>query len=619
MKLAQDYNQDFEPRFRKGFVILFLLLGLFASRLYYLQIVKGSYYRFFSEENSIWSQKIEAIRGKILDRNGEILASNRPSFNLIVIPQYVVNPQKMLTTLTEKLEIPKEVLGEIWRKRLDLPAYQPLLIKEDLSQDIVAWVRANKKPWNNPQETIDLRGVDIEVKYNREYPEGDTATHLLGYLAEIDSEHLKEYQRKWSNRYHFGDQVGISGIEKQWDLQLKGFDGYQEKVVNAVGREVNYPGISEDLVYKENSHGQHLKLSIDKKLQEVARDSFLNKKGGVVAMDPNTGEVLLLYSAPAFDLNQLASREREGLWGEISSNPKSSLINRVFQGAYPPGSTYKIVTASAALQEGVISKEEELFCPGYIYFGSRKYQCWKAGGHGPVNFWKALIESCDVYFYQMGIRLGVDNLAKYARWFGLGQAIKLGDFEERTGLVPDSEWKLRVRKEPWQPGETLSVAIGQGFNLVTPMQELIMISKIANGGKNVRPYLSKAWVDPDTGYETKITPPVAEEKNDSLVGDETLQAVKKALVGVVAEPRGTAHHLSRLKIPMGGKTGTAQVVSLDKECEGDSCEDHAWFVAFAPAEEPQIAVAVLVEHGGHGSSAAAPIVGKVIQTYLEKQ
>ena len=219
----------------------------------------------------------------------------------------------------------------------------------------------------------------------------------------------------------------------------------------------------------------------------------------------------------------------------------------------------------------------------------------------------------------MGIRLGVDNLAKYARWFGLGQVTKLGDFEERTGLVPDSEWKLRVRKEPWQPGETLSVAIGQGFNLVTPMQALIMMSKIANGGKNVKPYLSKAWVDPDTGYETKITSPVAEEKNDSLVGDETLQAVKKALVGVVAEPRGTAHRLSRLKIPMGGKTGTAQVISLDKECKGDSCEDHAWFVAFAPAEEPKIAVAVLVEHGGHGSSAAAPIAGKVIQTYLEKQ
>ena len=621
MQLSQDYSQDFEPRFELAFTIIVAVLALIGLRLYYLQIVKGHYYRFFSEENSIRSQPIPALRGNMLDRNGEILVQTRPSFDLVIIPQYVVDPNRVLATLETEVSLPHDFLQTRWAKRSEQPAYQPIVIAADVPADTVSWVRGHKVPWTDPNDPIDLRGVEIVVRYEREYPVGDIATHLLGYVAELDNTRLKKYQSEWPGRYHRGDRAGVYGLEEVWDRTLRGTDGTEEKVVNAAGRIVASGDFSEELVRKESVNGKHLRLTVDQKLQTVARDAFRGKKGAAVAMDPNTGEVLLLYSAPSFDLNRFTGNERKGLWQEIAEGNQNQLLNRALQGAYPPGSTYKIVTGTAALQEKKVRDNEPIFCPGYLAFGSRNFKCWKSAGHSSVSFHQALVESCDVFFYQMGIRLGVDTLADYAHAFGLGAPTGLKLTDERSGFIPTSEWKLRKRGEAWQAGETLSIAIGQGYDSVTPMQEVLMISRVATLGKIVQPHLVKALINAEDGKEIPLeTPEEVFEKSSVTLDPAVLKKVRDALVGVVAEPGGTAHRLSALNIPMGGKTGTAQVVALHQNCgEGEECGDHAWFVAFAPVEDPKIAVAVLVEHGGHGSSAAAPIAGEIIQNYLQRK
>lgn len=617
MRLTQEYTLDIEHRFKYATIVVGVFAFIVLGRLFYLQVVKGSFYRFFSTENSIKEIKFQAPRGMMYDRNGALLVENRPSFDITVIPQYVADPEKTLSALSKLLIIDRAEIDAAWEKRKGQPHYQPLLIKADASKDDVAVIKARKNPWADDTEPDVLRGVDVEVAFKRIYPDGNIASHVLGYVREIDTEKLKNFRDKHPGKYRTGDLIGVAGLEEQWDLQLRGNDGYQARIVNAVGREVNYAGIASQLEDREAVAGTNLVLTLDRELQKIARDAFGEKKGAAVVLDVHTGAVRALFSSPSYDPNKLSGPDSSDYWKIISSGEKGYLLNRAVSGTYPPGSTFKPVNAIAALSEGVITTDENLNCGGAYMFGNRAFHCSRRGGHGRVSLHRAIVSSCDIYFYLTGLRLGVDRLAQYAQVFGLGRLTNIPLAGERSGLVPTSDWKLKRFKVPWQEGETLSVSIGQGYDLVTPIQNAVVAAMIANGGRQIQPHLVDMaydvygteiyrWQEPQGLKQVEIDPAI-------------MKFVKDAMVGVVASPEGTGHAQSVRKVTIGGKTGTAQVVQLDGSavCRGDSCKDHAWFVGFAPADNPEVAAAVIVEHGGFGASAAAPIVGAMLEKYYE--
>ncbi len=617
MRLTHDYTADIEHRFKYAVIVIALLFFVILGRLYYLQVMKGEFYHFFSTENSIKATRVPAPRGMIFDRRGQVLVDNRPSFNIVIIPQYVIDPDRMIESLHRLLRISKNELKEVWAKRKKQARYQPLVISSDVSYDAAALIRASKEPWNSSRNPFDLRGVEIEVQYRRAYPESDVATHVLGYVREVDSRRLKQLQKEHEGRYHPGDLVGIRGLEERWDLLLRGRDGYEERIVNAVGREVAYEGIASELEKRAAEPGSNFTLTIDRDLQEIARDMFGKRKGAAVAINPQTGAILAMYSSPSYNLNMLAGPEGNKYWKNISGHPDMYLLNRTIQGGYPPASTYKVVTAIGALAEGVIKPDQKITCRGAYHFGGRPYHCWRRSGHGPISLHMAIVSSCDVFFYDAGLKLGVDRLAKYAKYFGFGKKTGVPLSGERVGIVPTSEWKENRFGVPWQRGETLSIAVGQGYDLVTPVQNALLVAQIANGGKKLDLHLVESASDQD-GKNTYRWEKAA-DLGEIPVDPKILKEVKSAMVGVVSEPSGTAHRLSSYEAPMGGKTGTAQVVSLDRSlaCRTEKCRDHAWFIGFSPVENPTIAVAVIVEHGGFGSVAAAPIAGAMMQKYYD--
>ncbi|MFH1874911.1 MAG: penicillin-binding protein 2 [Pseudomonadota bacterium] len=635
MKLTHEYTADLDHRFKYLILAIIVFFVIVLVRLYYLQILKGDTYRFFSTENSIKETKIPAARGIIFDRKGKVLVENRPAYDIAIIPQYVLNPTKVLAAMSKYLDLPLAELQEKWAKRGNQPSYRPIILKEDVERDVVAKILARQGVWYDDATSIDdFRGVEVLVRYLRTYPNGSLATHILGYVREIDSDRLLEYEELYPNRYKMGDQIGITGIEEVWDMELRGQDGYEQHIVNAVGREVDFASIAEDLQQAAALAGNSLLLTIDKDVQEVAQEYFepklendksprypsTGKKGAAVMLNLKDGGILAMYSSPSYDLNVLASPEGQQYWNRIAADPKGYLINRAIQGAYPPASTYKVVTAIAALAEKLVKPEEKIGCRGALFFGGRPFRCWRKGGHGAIALKEAIAQSCDVYFYLMGLRLGVDAIAKYANFLGLGQKTGIALSNERSGLIPTSAWKKKRFGEPWQEGENLSIAVGQSYDLVTPLQNALVVAHIANDGQPLMPHLIGAMFD-DSGKEIYQWRPSDEEMKEVPIPKDVLKKVREAMIDVVATPSGTAHHLSRRKISMGGKTGTAQVIALDSNvfCEGDRCKDHAWFIGFAPAENPQVAAAVIVENGGFGSTAAAPIVGAMFEKYFENQ
>lgn len=616
MDLTQDYIQHILPRLRKLPWIVLGVLLVILLRLAYLQVVRGSFYRFFSVENSLRQTPIPALRGMILDRRGRLLVENKGVFDLVLVPQYVADSKGLFETLRKHLGFTPGFLQKKWQLRKKQAAYQSILLEKALSLDSVSWFKTHKSPWGKLDSSIDLRGVDVRLRYERQYPSQDFISHLLGYVREIDQERLTRYQKDHPGIYRRGDHAGIRGLEEVWDIPLRGEDGFSQKLVNAIGREIQKSGVKEELLQQDARHGAHLKLTVDLDLQRVASDYFRGKRGAAVALDPRDGALLMMISAPTYDLNALTDDKEGHFWKQLSTHKDRYLLNRALQGTYPPGSTYKIINGIAALEEGVKTANSTVVCNGGYHFGNRIYGCWNHSGHGITNFFRSIVESCDVYYYRAGISLGIDRLAHYADAFGLGRLTGIRLKNERSGLVPTKAWKLAKRKEEWQPGETLSVAIGQGFNLVTPLQMAKMMALVVNGGKEIVPYVVGASVDPVSGTETAVAH-LKPQPMKVAIKKETRKKMIEALAGVIANERGTAHHLSRFNIPMGGKTGTAQVVSLGRGCAGGGCGDHAWFVAFAPVENPKIVISILVENGGHGSSAAAPLAGELIKTYLE--
>jgi penicillin-binding protein 2 len=515
-----------------------VLLG----RLWYLQLLQGEEFRAQSENNRIRLVDVPPRRGQIYDAKGRILADNRPAFTLAVVPEDVADWQRLTQRLHRLIGLDPAEVARARRAARGQQPFKPIRLRSHLDRQDLAVLETFR---------YELAGVKVLVEYRRAYLAALETAHVVGYLGEINQ---KELGRVPKSLYRLGDYVGRYGLEKSRERVLHGRRGARQVEVDALGREL------EVLEEVEAQPGHDLVLSIDLDLQSAAARAMGSEAGAVVAMNPANGQVYCLYSSPSFNQNDFITGLTPAEWRQMVSDERHPLKDRAVSGVYPPGSTYKIVTAAAALAEGVITPETSFFCGGQIPFGRRYYKCWaiKKGGHGHVSLHQALRESCDVYFYRVGMRLGVEKLAKYARAFGLGRPTGVPLPHEAAGHVPDSEWKKRRFGEPWQEGETLSLSIGQGFTQVTPLQLARMVSVVANGGRLVTPTLVKTVIP--VGGEPVPEPPGLMKRVP--VKPEHLELIHRGLVGVVNEPHGTARRARLPGITVAGKTGTAQVVSL---------------------------------------------------------
>jgi penicillin-binding protein 2 len=564
-------------------VAAFLLL---IMRLWQLQILQGKEYRKLSEANRLRIISIPAPRGIIFDRNGIQLVKNSPYYYASLIPDEF--DIRKVDSLSKVLNMPiEEILEEI--NKNGLSPFSPIRLKQGLSFTEVALIEARRS---------DFPGLIIEAEVSREYLYGDVGSHLIGYLGKLNPSQSKDPALKDIPPDTF---IGQWGVELLFDKSLRGTLGKRVIEVDALGREIRL------LQEKPPIKGKDITLSIDINLQEEAEKAFGEKAGALVAIKPDTGEILGMVSKPSFDPNLFAKGISYDKWIAITQDKKNPMLNRALQSQYPPGSVFKIVTAIAGLEEGVISPETRVDCRGGIDYGRWHFGCWRKQGHGVVSLHRAIVESCDTYFYEAGKRLGIDKIYDYATNLGLGKktGIELG--REKQGLIPNTNWKLENKKHPWYLGETFNAAIGQGYVAVTPLQLAVMTSTIANGGNLYKPTLIKD-AQPIISGKVKIR-------------SDTLEIVKSGLFGVVNEPGGTGWAAKSQLMSIGGKTGTAQVVAIKRDSQylPEKFRDHAWFVAFAPVEKPEIALAVLVEHGGHGGGAAAPIAKRAIEGYMNSK
>ena len=594
----------YQKRLKTLTLFVLIVVGVLFVRLWFLQIISGATYRRKSESNRIDLRDILPVRGMVFDRNGELLVDNRASFAVGVIPEDIKNLDGLIDDISRLIEIDSLSANKTINEGLRRNPFNPVYIKKGLTRDELARIETN---------IFHMPGVIIEVKPKRHYIYGPFASHLIGYLGEIDKGQLNKEGYK---RNKTGDFVGKFGIEKKWQRYLNGVRGGQQIEVDAAGRRLRV------LYQKAAEPGFNVYLTIDKDLQMLAEYSLENRAGAIVAMNPMTGEVLAMASRPSFNPNDFATGMDEKVWKRLVSNLRFPLQNRVISGQYPPGSLFKIAVAIAGLEEGVIDPNEKIFCGGSYSFRGRAYRDWKEEGHGYVDLHRALVESCDVYFYKMGQKIGIDTIARYAKSLGFGSKTNLQLGDEKEGLIPNRAWKLRRWHVPWQEGETLSVAVGQSFALVTPIQMVRFVSALFNGGVLFKPQVTK-WIENENKER------IFKFKPNSLrrwsIKKENMELIKKALVGVVNEPHGTGKRAKLDQIRVAGKTGTAQVIALPEERElarekdiPYKFRDHAWFVAVAPAENPAIALAVLIEHSGAGGSVAAPIAKKILKCYFKK-
>ena len=599
-------NQDrdwIKQRFIIVSVCILFVFALLFLRLVYLQIIKGEEYRLLSEKNAVRLKSIKSSRGLIFDRNKKLLVDNRPSFNLKIVLEDAGEVKETVKKLAEFIAVPFQELMEYIAREGNGAVYKPITLKNDISRDQLAIVEAHK---------FDLPGIHIDIEPTRYYIYKKTAAHLLGYLGQINTKELKS--GKYSN-IKSGDSIGRYGIEKSFENYLQGKRGGRQVEVDASGRIIKILRTIEPVA------GLDLNLTLDLDLQQTAEKLLENKAGAVVAIDPDNGDILALASSPSFDQNDFTGGISSKKWNALMSDPDKPLVNKAIQAEYPPASTYKIITSIAALEENHITMNTTAYCPGFLKYGNRTYRCWNKNGHGELSIIDALAQSCDVFYYQAGIKVGVDKLGRYAMGSGLGKKTGILLENEKKGLVPTSAWKKKLYKESWQGGETLSVAIGQSYNLVTPLQMAVLIAAVGNGGTLYKPRIVKTIKD---GHGLVIKKIDSEITGGLPASKETLDIVRNGLLKAVQGVRGTAKKIRLKNIEIAGKTGTAQVYSIkknDKRKADDlkySLRDHAWFVCYAPAKNPVIAISVLVEHGEHGSSTAAPIARALIEQYIQE-
>lgn len=581
-------TQALTPRIQKAVLCLGIGFLILLLRLWYLQILEGDRYFALSTNNRLRVRPVEAPRGFILDRNGEILVENRPTFDLFATPEDLTNPSEVTATLAEILEVsPSEIEARLAEGR-ERP-YQPLLLRKDLDERMMVAVEERR---------LDLPGISLRVRPVRAYPSRGTAANLLGYVSEVNQAQLS---REEFQDFRPGENLGQAGVERRYDAFIRGIDGGEQVEVDARGR-------AQRLVSRiEPRSGSNIYLTIDKRIQEAAEEAFAGKKGTVVAMNPTTGEILAMVSRPSYDPNLFAQRLTREDWQRIATNPSHPLQNRAFQAQYPPGSVFKLIVAIAGLESGALTPETKFGCQGYFYLGNVKFDDWKKGGHGTLDLRGAIVNSCNVYFYQAGLRVGIEEIVRVSRAFGLGEPPGLGLGDEAKGHLPNPQPR-RPGQPGWPLGNTVVSSIGQGLVVTSPMQLLTMVSAIANGGTIYRPWVVKRIADLSGEILDEYEP---EPIRQVSIKPETLAFIRQAMLGVVSE--GTGARSKVAGVPIGGKTGTAQVVRKGEGKGQADLKDHGWFVSFAPVDNPKIAVVVLVENGGFGGLVAAPVAKAVYE------
>ena len=607
-QLKDEYSETrlIQRRLVVAAIIVFVALVIVSTRLYVLQVVDHDHFATLSNSNRVRLKAMPPSRGLIFDRNGVVLADNLPAYRLEIIREQVEDLDETLEALAELVEISPLDEKRFRRASSRRRPFEGVPLLLNLSDDEVARLAVNLHRF---------QGVEINARLTRNYPLGKHAVHALGYVGRIDDDDLDE--DKLAN-YAGTSHIGKLGLEKYYEDELHGEVGYQRVEVNASGRTLRV------LDETPPRAGSNLYLTIDSSLQQLAEDLFENERGSVVAIDPNNGEILALVSMPSFDPNLFVSGISFTDYNKLRNSSHRPLFNRALTGQYPPGSTTKPFFGLAGLEYSVVSDSHKIFCGGHYLLPNddRRYRDWKKEGHGRVNLNDAIAQSCDVYFYDLSYSLGIDRMSEFMDQFGFGLKTGIDSTGERSGLMPSRDWKRGARGMPWFPGETLITGIGQGAFLATPLQLASATGALANHGKRFKPHLVRVVAAADSGEQVFVQPELIGEY--TVRREQNWQHVIKAMENVVHGLRGTAHyHIGRdAPYRIAGKTGTAQVfgIAQDEEYEEDKVSkrlrDHALFVSFAPVDEPRIAIAVIVENGGHGSSTAAPIARRMMDAYL---
>ena len=566
-----------------------VLLSLLAVAYWFVQIVRGDYYFSLSENNRIRSVKITAPRGYVLDRNGAILVENQPAYTLHLYRREARDLEASIAFIVGLLDLDVEQVRSRVERGRRAPEFVPIPIAENLGIEEVAAVQVRSA--EHPE-------FAITVSQRRLYKHAGSAAHALGYLSEATPDQIKSA----GSVYQVGDWIGQKGIEGAYERLLAGANGERRVIVDSHGREVS------EANRLEASPGQNLFVTLDSRLQSVAEEYFRERVGAVVALDPETGEILALVSSPSFDPNWFTRRVTPSEWNGLLENPDRPLQNRSTQNMYSPGSVFKPFLAYGALALGLVDPQARVFCPGHAAYYGREFRCHKRGGHGWVDLRDAIKVSCDVYFYALGRRLGIDRISEIATAFGFGRTTGVDIGFEKSGLVPSEEWARTKRGARWYPSETISVSIGQGPVLVTPMQVARAMAGLIESGRLPTPHLFFSSRAPGTGAPLAYK---AEFRDGLKISPEGQRLVREAMWAVVNEPGGTAYGSRAAGVAMGGKTGTVQVVGRETAvragADRSKLQDHAWFAAFGPVEDPKMVVVVFVEHGGHGNLAAAPL------------
>lgn len=588
----------YQTRLKLIKICIIILFAALIIRYWQLQVMKGPEYFILSEQNRIRVTTMPAPRGLVLDRNGVIITKNRPAYN-VVLYRYHLN--ESIDDIAKFLNLTPEEIKERIRKYSNVPISEPVVLKFDIPFEEVALLQPR---------LIDHTNLDIAVEPIRYYPFGDKLVQVLGYTNEISE---KEIESDYFPGTTSGDLVGKTGIEKRYDKYLRGTKGEITDVVDNLGRKV------ENLLTREPISGKTLTLAIDSELQAKIYEIFGENVGAVVAMRPDTGEVLAMVSNPTYDPNLIQGHFPEEEWRQLMTAENDPLQNRSIQNTYSPGSMFKVVLALAALQEEKIDDNTTYNCTGISYFYRKPFRCNKASGHGKMDLYDAIRLSCNVFFYNVGNKIGIDVIAKYAKRFGFNYRTDIDLVEEKKGLIPDPEWKQYYLKEPWYAGETISVSIGQGAVQITLIQQAAFISAIANGGKLLQPFVTKEIKDVDGKIIYTAKPKIR-----GLLGisPENLEKVKRGMWGVVND-YGTGWGSKIFGKEVAGKTGTAQVIKKDTFADQKDSpwefRNHSWFSCFAPLDNPEIVLVVLAEHAGDGSVVAAPVAGRILREYFKFQ
>ncbi len=609
-QLKDDFleNRLIRRRLVVAAIVIVILLSLVLGRLYVLQVVEYEHFATLSDSNRIRIKALPPTRGLIYDRHGVVMANNLPTYRLEIVREQVEDLDATLTRLMQYVEYTEQDLKRFKQSIKRRRPFESIPLRLNLNDEEVARLAVNLHKFE---------GVEINARLTRNYPQGAHAVHALGYVGRIDERDLGEVNEV---DYAGSTHIGKLGLEKFYEHELHGTVGVQQVEVNANGRTLRVLNESPPI------QGNNLHLTIDSRLQRVAEEAFAQQSGAVVAIDPNNGEILALVSMPIFDPNLFVNGISYENYDALRDSSSRPLFNRALSGQYPPGSTTKPFYGLAGLESRVNKKDQETYCIGYYQLPNepRRYRDWKKEGHGHMDLHDAITQSCDVYFYDLAYRLGIDRMAEFLQQFGFGEKTGVDSTGERSGLLPSREWKRRAEGMPWFPGETLITGIGQGALLVTPLQLANSTAAFSLKGTRYQPHLVKSVEKIPDYNRIDIASRVAGQYE--ILKPKNWEHVHNAMVNVVHGLRGTAHRVGQgIQYKVAGKTGTAQVFEIAQDAEYEEDEvaeklrDHALFISYAPAEEPRIAIAVIVENGGHGSSVAAPIARRIMDAYLLEQ